>query len=286
MLPGWVEDPQTHAPIGKRTYNGPASGPTAKAQGQQTRLSDYFEMVMPTTLAKVIATYANYYAATQPVRVVFETRGRRKTFASCDADHPEARCRYAKNKAGLCFAEMRDKWMQKHQIVSQHVILVYATLICMSALGRDSIAEVWTTYDNGSNSDKVISGVITRDAFKCILWSLQYVPNVSLQRHDDGKLVDPIARVRWLIEEIEKNLRTLWTTGCEVALDEWDTRSALCLLWYRSIQSLQAPETSHSMDNDSRWEVELPYIVYDPHQRRTSITFITCCKQTHTWLMD
>ena len=50
LLPGWVEDPQTHAPIGKRTYNGPPSGPTAKAQGQQIRLSDCFEIVMPITL--------------------------------------------------------------------------------------------------------------------------------------------------------------------------------------------------------------------------------------------
>jgi hypothetical protein len=98
----------------------------------------------------------------------------------------------------------------------------------MGALGMSSQFEAWSSYDDSSAGDKCIADAMTRDNFRIIWWSLQYVEKVgALPRGADGKLKDPISRVRWFIDKMQESFSKLWTCGCEVALDEWGTSGSL-----------------------------------------------------------
>ena len=107
LLEGWTDeadiDPQNDQVPRDREYSGTPAGPTSKAAGQMLRHADYFELVIPPGLCAQIAEFANNYAAKDSVKVK-KSPGKRNVYTKCDANDPDARCRYAPNKPnkGLC----------------------------------------------------------------------------------------------------------------------------------------------------------------------------------------
>jgi len=160
----WVDDPGGD-PATKRPNLGPESGPSSRAAGRKERLADYHDLHYDQLYLEKVASWSNFYAAGQVVKLVGGAAGQRSTFVPCGPSDPDARYRFQPRKDGETLQQSKSQFKQ---LTKDHVDLVLGILTRVGARSAKSLYEVWCTFDEGVLRDELIAASCTRDNFEYI----------------------------------------------------------------------------------------------------------------------
>jgi DNA polymerase III epsilon subunit-like protein len=211
------------------TGQQPMWGPKGDAAVIHENIEDYFLMYLEDTLQDV-AEWTNYYAAEQPVKVIFKSKNR-TLFQPCELGDDGQRWRCGARAA-------HEAW---EPITKWHVVMVFGILLRGGSNRCRSIKELWGTYDN--IGDELVREHCTKKHFLHVLQYLVCADFRSLDRTTEGKPTK-LAKVKPILDKIQCRYRSLWDMSQRGCIDE---ATVLCKSRYCSFKQRnpQKPKRIH-----------------------------------------
>ena len=200
--PGDATDPKFTG--GNYGPQGSATDPCGKEDGI---VALFLKFWTPKFLGKV-AKETNRYGNEQTVKDKGSgKKGAKKEYERCARTDAGARTRFRSKNA-------KRKWIP----VTRWFLLAFlAVLIRGGARRWRNKSEAWST-DYGLRDDDIAS-FMTQDAFDQLLRFIHFTNNDKVKPKSNGK-IDPLVKVRPLLDHFRRVNQTLWTLGQEMTVDE------------------------------------------------------------------